>query len=142
MSGCLFHELIGVANGNCQIGTAKIIQDGEVHTDHLALTIEEWSPGSARSSRRIIDKLVLQNISDVSLGGRGANKASRCELGNNLSDLVGVFRHFFCSFVSRSGEDSFDSRRIANQYNRIARYTGFTALIELKQRGMRRYPSL
>ena len=71
-----------------------------------------------------------------------ANEALRCELGNHLRDLVRVFRHFFCSFVSRAGEDAFDSRRITDQYDWIASHTGFTAIIKLKQCGMGQYRAL
>src|SRR6202007_805646 len=48
-----------------------------------------------------------------------------------------VFRPFSGDVASRAGQDAFDSRRIANQDDRIARHTGFAPVIELQERGVR-----
>src|ERR1700674_4728997 len=129
---CLLHQFIGVTDRNRQVRAAKTIQNGEVHTDDLAIAIEERSAGTARGCRCVINNLVLQDISDVSLGGRWANEVLRRQLRNNLGYLVRVFRHFFCYIAPRASEDAFDSRGVANQDDWIARYTGFTPIIELQ----------
>src|SRR5260370_28315089 len=46
-----------------------------------------------------------------------------------------VFRHISCDVASRAGENAFDSRRVANQDDRIAAHTGFTPIIEFQQYG-------
>src|SRR6266853_875742 len=58
-NGCLLHELIGVADRNCQVRAAKIIQNGEVHTNDLAIAIEERSAGTTGGCRRVVNNLVL-----------------------------------------------------------------------------------
>ncbi len=56
-----------------------------------------------------------------------------CQLGDNLSHALGIFRHYSCDITSCARENIFNSRRTANQDDRIARHTGFTLIIDLQE---------
>src|SRR4029077_719552 len=74
----------------------------------------------------------------MSLSCRWANQVLRCHLRNNLGHLLRVFRNFACDIASCPRKDTFNSRRVPNQDDRIARHSGFTPIIELQKRGVRR----
>src|SRR6267142_323710 len=78
----------------------------------------------------------------MSLGCRWANEVLRCQPRNNLGHFVGVFHDFSCDLASCARKDTFNSGRVANQDDRIARHTGFTPNIELQECGVRRRRSL
>jgi len=61
----------------------------------------------------------------------------RCQLRNNLGHRLAIFRHSSCDVSSRSRKDAFNSRRVANQDDRIARYTRFTPIIDLQKFSVR-----
>src|SRR6202030_768495 len=71
----LLQQFMGVTDGNGQVRAAKIFQNGGVHTNDLPIAIEERSAGTAGGCRRVVNKRVRQDISDVSLGCRWANQA-------------------------------------------------------------------
>src|ERR1700676_2667238 len=73
-NGCLLYQFIGVTNRDRQVRSAKIIQTGEIHTDNFAVAIEKRSAGTAGGGCCIVNNLILQYISDVSLSRRGANE--------------------------------------------------------------------
>lgn len=41
LDGWLFHQFVGISDRNRQVRAAKIFQNGEVHTNDLAVPIEE-----------------------------------------------------------------------------------------------------
>jgi hypothetical protein len=59
LKGCLLNKFIGVTDRNRQVRAAKTIQNGEIHTNDLAIAIEERSTGTARGCCCIVDDLVL-----------------------------------------------------------------------------------
>ena len=79
-----FEDWLGESDGNAEIGTAKTPDDGECHADHLAIAIDERTPGATGSRLRIVDNLVRENVADVALGNERANELT-------AKKLVGYF---------------------------------------------------
>src|SRR5258706_14235962 len=88
--GCLLHQFIGVTDRNRQIRAAKIIQNGEVHTDDLTFAIEKRSAGTSRSCCGVVNNFVLHDVSVMPLRGGWAHKVWRRQLRHNMTNLVRV----------------------------------------------------
>jgi hypothetical protein len=58
-NACLFQKFIRAADWNRQVRAAKIMENGEVHANYLAVAVEEWPGGTARGCRRIVNNLAL-----------------------------------------------------------------------------------
>jgi hypothetical protein len=73
----------GEADRDAEIGTTKSFYDGKGDSNYSALTIEERTTGTARSSLRVIDDFVGEHITHVALRDEWADELAFCEFLQN-----------------------------------------------------------
>src|SRR5216684_2847606 len=50
----LLEEFVGIADRHCEVGAAEALQDGKVHADYFAATVEERAAGASGSGGCVV----------------------------------------------------------------------------------------
>ena len=126
-------QVLRIPSGDSQVRAAKVLHHGDVYSDHLSLSIEKRSTRTAECRCRIINNLVVKQVADVPLGSGWPNELLRSHPQHNLANALRAAGNLLHNLRTRSGENAFNARGVADQDHGFPRHAGFVSIIKLKK---------
>src|SRR5260370_34867075 len=108
-AAALLEEFVGVADRHCEVGAAEALQDGKVHADYFAATVEERAAGASGSGSRVVDDFVLQHVADVALRRGRPDQLLGTELRNKVGPVAGVVGNLVAHSGPATSQEAFDA---------------------------------
>ena len=122
-------------DGHTKIGATEAANDGEGHSDHTALAIQERTARAARGRLRVVNNFVRQDIANVALRDQGTDQFAPGELGEDEFRIAaGDFNDLFDGIVSGTGEDRVQAGGVTQADQRFAADRSFLSAIQFEDR--------
>src|SRR6516165_3281972 len=112
-------QRLPIADRYSEIRSSKITHHGEVNPDDFPFAVKKRTARTARSSLRIVDNLVGQDITNMALRDNRADQMSASEFFHYLFRITfGCLGNRLKCLFAGAGKDSVNARRISKKHDR------------------------